>query len=89
MTIYQVESMIKKCFIAKDGVSKDDIDELYMTLAYSIKKHDEMNVIHDFIRDAKEKDNNRVQAVAMVQFRFAKSKRRAYEIVKECGVYDK
>ncbi len=89
MTIYQIEAMIKKCFVAKDGASEKYMNELYMTLAYSTKKKDEMQVICDFIKDAKSQGNSRTQAVAMVQFRFAKSKRRAYELVKECDCYDK
>ncbi len=88
MTIKQVEEMIKEHFVPKDGVSTDELNELYMTICYGIKKRDELELINDYIFDAKKAGNSRKNTVAMVQFRFAKSKRRAYALVKRSGAYE-
>ena len=88
MTITQAQTMIEQFYTLKEGSDKQECDEMLLSLCYGIRKKDELEMIKDYIADANKAGYSKKQAVQMVQFRFAKSKRRAYELVKESGAYD-
>lgn len=86
MTFHQAKQIIlQECNIKTDESSFDD---MLLKLLYSKERVNEKELIFQRIEHLRSIGYNKSQTVCLLQYEFAKSRNRAYELIKESRFYE-